>query len=215
MTIHRQTKAAQAYAIVEHLVVTLELPPGHVFSEAELAERIGIGRTPLREALQRLAYEGLLQAMPRRGIRVTAIEAGDFLGLLATRRVLDRLLVTSAATHATAPQRHSLQACAERMQEAGRAGAVQAFMEADQQSNQGLDAAAGLPFASRAVAPLHTHCRRFWMKHHHHADLDRSVALHLDLLQHVTSGEAMQAAAASDALVDYLTAFARQALRLE
>ncbi|MEM6645856.1 MAG: GntR family transcriptional regulator [Bacteroidota bacterium] len=215
MTTHRQTKAEQAYAIVEQLVVTLELPPGHVFSEADLAQRIGIGRTPLREALQRLAYEGLLQAMPRRGIRVTAIEAGGFLGLLKTRRVLDRLLAANAAAHATAPQRQSLQDCAAAMLQAGRSGDVHAFMAADQQSDVWLNAAAALPFASRAVAPLHTHCRRFWMQHRHRADLDRSVALHLDLMQHVASGAANPAAAASDALLDYLTAFARKALRLE
>lgn len=214
MTTHRQTKAAQAYAIVEHLVVTLELPPGHVFSEAELAQRIGIGRTPLREALQRLAYEGLLQAMPRRGIRVTAIEAGGFLGLLETRRVLDRLLVASAATHATLPQRQGIRACAERMREAGHTRVVEAFMQADREGNEWIDRAAGLPFASRAVGPLHTQCRRFWMQHHHRADVDRSVALHVDLLQHIADEEAEAGAAASDALLDYLTDFARQALRL-
>ncbi|MEM1096082.1 MAG: GntR family transcriptional regulator [Bacteroidota bacterium] len=214
MKTHRQTKAAQAYAIVEQLVVTLALPPGHVFSEAELAQRIGIGRTPLREALQRLAYEGLLEAMPRRGIRVTAIEAGGFLGLLATRRVLDRLLVATAATHATGAQRQGLRSCAQRMLEAGRSRDVQAFMEADQQSNAWVEAAADLPFAARAVAPLHTHCRRFWIQHHHRADLDRSVDLHVGLLQHVVDEEPDAAAAASDALLDYLTVFARQALRL-
>ncbi|GAB5518668.1 MAG: GntR family transcriptional regulator [Rhodothermales bacterium] len=209
-----QTKAEQAYAIVEQLVVTLELPPGHVFSEAELSQRIGIGRTPLREALQRLAYEGLLEAMPRRGIRVTDIEAGGFLGLLETRRVLDRLMVSSAAAHATAAQRQGVLACARTMLEAGRERNLSAFMEADQTSNEWLDAAAGLPFAARAVAPLHTHCRRFWVQHHHHADLDRSVQLHIDLMQHVAASEVEHAAQASDALLDYLTAFARHALRL-
>ena len=53
--------AELAYDRVEELIVTLALPPEHIFSEGELAERIGIGRTPLREALQRLAQEGLVQ----------------------------------------------------------------------------------------------------------------------------------------------------------
>lgn len=56
--------AEQAYDAVERMIVTLDLAPGSVFTEAELAESIGIGRTPLREALQRLAAAHLVQALP-------------------------------------------------------------------------------------------------------------------------------------------------------
>ena len=82
-----QTLSAKAYEIIEELIATVELPPGTIFSEGELAARIGIGRTPLREALLRLSREHLIERMPRRGVRVTDINLTDQLALLEVRRV--------------------------------------------------------------------------------------------------------------------------------
>jgi DNA-binding GntR family transcriptional regulator len=64
VTLPPPTLADQAYDAVEALIVTLELAPGSVFSEAELSERVGIGRTPLREALLRLTAERLVVSLP-------------------------------------------------------------------------------------------------------------------------------------------------------
>ncbi len=66
----------EAYRLIEEMIVTLELAPGSVVSEAMLSERIGIGHTPIREALQRLAREHLVQILPRRGVVVTAVDVG-------------------------------------------------------------------------------------------------------------------------------------------
>src|SRR3546814_14394892 len=71
---------------LEELIVTLRLPPGHVLSEADLAKRLDIGRTPIREALQRLAREGLVVIMPRRGIMVSDINVKRQLRLLEIGR---------------------------------------------------------------------------------------------------------------------------------
>ena len=66
----------QAYARLEELIVTLQLAPGEVVSEAALSDKVGIGRTPIREALHRLARERLVTILPRRGIIVTEINIG-------------------------------------------------------------------------------------------------------------------------------------------
>lgn len=63
-----QSLTAVAYARLEELIVTLQLAPGEVVSEAVLGEKLGIGRTPIREALHRLARERLVTILPRRGI---------------------------------------------------------------------------------------------------------------------------------------------------
>ena len=78
--------AEKAYDRVEEMIVTLELEPGSVFSEVELSKRIEIGRTPLREALQRLSADRLVKTMPRRGMVVTEINIREQLALLETRR---------------------------------------------------------------------------------------------------------------------------------
>src|SRR6185437_17135930 len=63
-----ETLTERAYRQIEELIVTLELAPETILSEQSLAQRLGIGRTPIREALQRLARDGLVVILPRRGI---------------------------------------------------------------------------------------------------------------------------------------------------
>jgi DNA-binding GntR family transcriptional regulator len=78
----------RAYRQIEELIVTLQIPPGTVVSEASLSERLAIGRTPIREALQRLARERLVVVLPRRGIMVSEINVRTQLRLLEVRREL-------------------------------------------------------------------------------------------------------------------------------
>ena len=66
-----QSLTDRAYADLEEMIVTLKLAPGSAVSEQELANYLGIGRTPIREALQRLARERLVSILPRRGIIVS------------------------------------------------------------------------------------------------------------------------------------------------
>ena len=68
MTSPVQSQAEQAYELLEEKLVTLELPPGAQVSEGRLIELIGLGRTPVREAIQRLAQQELLQVLPRKGL---------------------------------------------------------------------------------------------------------------------------------------------------
>ncbi len=70
---NRESLTDRAYKRVEELVVTLQLEPGSVLSESALAQDLGIGRTPIREALQRLTREGLVVILPRKGILVSEI----------------------------------------------------------------------------------------------------------------------------------------------
>ena len=87
----------RAYRLLEEEIVTLALAPGAVVSEAILSNRLGVGRTPIREALQRLAREHLVQILPRRGVIVSEIDVVKQLRLIETRRELERLLARSAA----------------------------------------------------------------------------------------------------------------------
>src|SRR6188472_2376900 len=80
------SQSDQAYEQLEELIVTLQLPPGSDVTEAKLVERLGIGRTPVREALQRLARENLVVALPQRGYLVSHIDVRTQLRLLETRR---------------------------------------------------------------------------------------------------------------------------------
>ena len=87
--------AEHAYRLLEEKLVTLELPPGSMISEGKLIELSGLGRTPVREALQRLAQQGFFLVMPRKGLQVTPLSRASMEALLETRKPPDNLIVTS------------------------------------------------------------------------------------------------------------------------
>jgi len=89
--------AEKVYAELEEMIVTLQFEPGQMLSESELSEILQVSRTPIGEALQRLAREGLVNILPRRGIVVTEINIADQLKLLEFRSVVSRFAAGSAA----------------------------------------------------------------------------------------------------------------------
>ncbi len=89
--------AERAYVDLRDRIVTLHLPPGTVLREDELMKDLGIGRTPLREAVKRLALENLVEVQPRRGTFVTAIEAADIQNITEVRAELEGYAAELAA----------------------------------------------------------------------------------------------------------------------
>src|SRR5665213_1447176 len=81
--------AEQAYVALERMIVTLQIQPGSAVSETELSARLGIGRTPIREALQRLAREEFVGVLAHRGILVSEINVNTQLRLVEVRRVVE------------------------------------------------------------------------------------------------------------------------------
>src|SRR5213593_57100 len=92
------------------MIVSLELRPGAVIDERGLMERLGIGRTPTREALRRLAQERLVEVYPRRGMFVTSVEIRDLARLSEVRTVLESQAARLAAERATDQDRARLEA---------------------------------------------------------------------------------------------------------
>jgi DNA-binding GntR family transcriptional regulator len=100
--------ADRAYASVRDMIVTLRLPPGSPLNEERLSAELGVGRTPLRDALKRLEAESLVAIYPRRGTFVTEVNITDH-GLIAdVRRQLEGHAARRAAERATAPDRDRL-----------------------------------------------------------------------------------------------------------
>ena len=108
--------AEQAYRLFEEQLVTLRLAPGELIGEKDLVNIAGIGRTPVREAIQRLSAEGLLQVLPRKGLMVTPLRRSDLSQIIEARRVLERLMVVKAAERATPDQRQALKVLAAQLE---------------------------------------------------------------------------------------------------
>jgi DNA-binding GntR family transcriptional regulator len=205
--------AEQAYRLLEEMIVTLELAPGALLSEAALSERLGMGRTPIREALQRLAADHLVQIMPRRGIRVSDINVEHQLLLIETRRELERLLASRAARRATPAERQRFAAMADAMEAAATENEEVAFIRLDQEFNAVVAECARNPFAAAAIAPLHAMSRRFWYIHYRAAaDMPAAARLHADVMRAIATGDSAKAAEASDRLMAWIEAFTRATL---
>ena len=207
------TLTEQAYRRLEELITTLALPPGMVLGEQNLVQRIGIGRTPIREALQRLARDGLVVVLPRRGILVSEINVRSQLRLLETRRVLERLIARLAAERATQAERAVFASLAQDMREAAAASDDLSFMRLDHQFNELAAAASRNEFAVRSLANMAGLSRRFWYQHYKQAaDLPLSANLHADVCEAIAGRDVEASGAASDRLIDYIENFARKTL---
>ena len=211
---HPDSLALQAYRLLEEMIVTLVLAPGATLSEATLSARIGIGRTPIREALKRLEHQGLVTSMPRKGLIVRDMKVEDQFTLLEVLRPLDRLIAAKAAHWATDTQRAALRACSKAMVAAAAANDQNQFLYCDQECDAVIYQAARNPFAIEIVTPLYSHCRRFWSSFSRARDLVQVAALHATLMEAVAEGDSERAAAGSDALISYLEAFSRAVLGL-
>lgn len=203
----------RAYRALEEMIVTLALEPGAVVSEAMLADRLGLGRTPVREALQRLAREHLVQILPRRGIVVSEVNVGTQLRLLETRRELERLIARAASRRADARERGRFADIAAEMRRSAEGNDETAFLRLDRAFNLLLMTAARNEFAEAAMQLMHGLARRFWYIHwRQSADLPLAARLHADVAEAVAAGTPDEAAAASDRLMDYLEEFTRATL---
>src|SRR5581483_727529 len=207
------TLTEKAYAAIEELIVTLQLPPGTVLSELVLADRLGIGRTPIREALQRLSRDGLVNILPRRGVLVSEIDLRAQLRLLEVRRELERLMARGAAERATEDERAQFSGIAAGMSRASENEDDISFMRLDLKFNTLVSSAARNEFASRSMGLMHGLSRRFWYQHYKQAaDLPLCARLHAAVAEAIAKREPDQAAAASDRLMDYIESFARSTL---
>jgi DNA-binding GntR family transcriptional regulator len=207
------TMTDKAYALIEELIVTLQLAPGAVLSEVVLAKRLSTGRTPVREALQRLSRDGLVNILPRRGVLVSEMDLSAQLRLLEVRRELERLMARGAAKRATPDERKEFAGIAQGMRLAAEREDGLTFMRLDQQFNLSISAASRNEFATRAMGLMHGLSRRFWYQHYKQAaDLPLAARLHAEVAEAVAAQNVDAAGAASDALMAYIESFARSTL---
>lgn len=203
----------RAYRELEEMIVTLRLTPGQVLSEGEMVKQLGIGRTPVREALQRLAREGIVVVMPRRGVIVSEINIKSQLELLKLRREVERLMVRLAAERTTAAERSRFMDLAAAMRNSASENDDVGFMRLDREFNGMLATTCRNQFARRAIGLTQSLSRRFWYMHYKEVlDLPECALLHADLAEAIGKGDAESGAEASDVLMEYMERFTRASL---
>lgn len=154
--------AEKAYELLVRKIVRLELPPGAVVAEKPLIAELGIGRTPIREALQRLAVEGLLHHMPNRGMFVSEISATSVQQIYEFRTLIDGSAARLAATRATPEDADDLMGLHEALVQATEDDDVDRYVALDRAFYQVLARAATNTYLAEVIPRIFNLHLRLW-----------------------------------------------------
>ncbi len=177
----------KAYHLIRHKIITLELSPLSAIDEHVLMEDLQLGRTPIREALQRLVAEDLVSAAPRRGMFVADISLTDLQKIFELRMILEGFCACLAAQRATEDQLAEMEAV---IQELGKVPDEdgRAMMAIDEQFHELLYQAADNEFLADTLRRLHALSCRIW-----HLFLNRLGNVRETMEQHIKITKALQA----------------------
>ncbi len=177
----------KAYRLIRHKIITLELPPLSAIDEQALMEDLQLGRTPIREALQRLASEDLILFAPRRGMFVADVSLTDLQKVFEMRMLLEGFCARLAAERASEDHLAEMEAVVRELDQVPD-GDSRALMAIDERFHELLYQAADNEFLAHTLKRLHALSFRIW-----HLVLDRLGSVRGAMDQHVAITNALQA----------------------
>jgi DNA-binding GntR family transcriptional regulator len=172
-----------AYQAIRDAIVRGELPPGATLSNAELAERLGLSRAPIRDALARLADEGLVETKPQSFTRVTPLAPRDAQDAAAVVRAMHELAARTATPDLTDADIAAMRAANERFVAATRSGDIDAAMRADDDFHGVLVRVCGNRAVAATIDRYTPLIRRLERLQFRKASAERSAALHEELIR--------------------------------
>lgn len=152
----------RAYDVLFHEIVNGDLAPGAMLGEVEQAQRLGVSRTPLREALSRLTADGLVEPAPGRGVVVTEVSLEDITELYEVREALEEQVVRLAAQRRDPEQFIDLAVRFERAAELIESGemGIRAYYELNERFDSAVDEAAGNSLLTTMLRTVRVHLSR-------------------------------------------------------
>jgi DNA-binding GntR family transcriptional regulator len=205
--------ADRAYESLRDRLVILEIAPGEPLNDDSLARSLGVGRTPVREALKRLEMDRLVVTYPRRGTFATRVEINDLAYISEIRAELEPLAAARAARLATASARQALREVLDAADRLSPEAGPLDILRADAAIHRTIYRAAANPYLQDALVRYTNLSTRIWC-----LVMDRldGVAGHLhehhDLVEAIIAGDAELAAQLSRGHVDRFETAVRAAL---
>lgn len=207
------SQTEKAYVALEEMIVTGELPPASQWSEIALSERIGLGRSPTRAALQKLAFQRLVDIAPREGIFISGIDYPGQIKIIQARRGIEKLIISEATQCATEQEREGMRALILQLEDLKTRPDMREYLRAHFGLTQLLGNASRNSYAAEFYAMLQTLARRFLFFHQNrYTNLTTICDLHIRQLQAVVDGVVEKAVETVDARNDYAENFARSIL---
>lgn len=161
----------QAYSAVKRRIITMRYRPGEYLNEARVSDELGIGRTPVHQALDRLRLEGMVDIIPRKGVIVRPVSLDEVLELIEIRLVNEPYCAALAARRATGDEIAAMQAVLARTDEHIPSHDLEALMDLDREFHMGISRAAKNRVLAEFLLQLHERSLRFWfisLNHRHH-----------------------------------------------
>lgn len=179
----QKSLAEQAYAAVKQKIITLQFAPGAYLNVFSIAEMLGIGRTPVHQAVRRLAHEGMIEIMPRKGMIVKPVSLQDVLQIAEVRQVNESHCVRLAAKNAKQKDIAALDRILERAERAAQVGDTEAMMLADRDFHGAISGIAGNRVLADILKNLHERSLRFWFISLHQSTHQKEVVKeHSDIM---------------------------------
>ncbi len=199
-----------AYVLLRDKVIDLTYPPGALVNELQLSRDVGLGRMPVREAVARLAREGFLSVVPRRGMVVASMSLTDVLSMLDARAILEIGIVREVCTKASGRELEELQQLFTDVDVAGQSGDYLKFLEVDHRAHARMAELVRNPYLLPLAESLLLHNLRFWRYcHRNRVIADGHVQPHSALVDAVLRRDQ----AAAEAAVHELVTTARTGLQ--
>ncbi len=187
-----ESLSEQAYRDIRRMIVQLELAPGAVIREDALQSALELGRTPIREALQRLVRDQFVTVIPRRGMYVSSIDVGDLAVLYETRAILEPYAMRLACARGDEVVWDEMATLLEIA--TGSSSPVE-LLEIDRQCRELVWAAADNRFLTNQLDMLYAHSDRLWHLYLGDvADLHDMIAEHREILTALRADHADRAA---------------------
>ena len=202
----KRSQTDNAYDRIEHAIVHLEFKPGEYTTIAEIQERTGFGRTPVLDAVRKLADATLVTVMTRRGLQITPIRPDRERHLLVLRRDVERFVVQLAAERANSVQRSQMNNIVRALNQHASSGNIRAFNDLDCRLDMLILEAAGEPLAKQVLRPIQSIFRRTGYVYLAHLDprgraFADTVRSHANMLTAIAEGRSSDAALASGNVV--------------
>lgn len=208
--------AEEARSILERMIVFDELKSDEMYSEKQLAGMLAMGRTPVREALQRLAHDKMVVIHPRRGVQFPPVTVEGQLKLLEVRRGLEPLCVHYAARRGTVEQKKRMLQLADEVVEAADSNSPMNILEKMREVHDMLALATNNEYFEQVMGPVQGLSRRFWLVNVKiGGSLMDGAERHAAIMRAAGRGDEEAAVAASKDLLDYLSEFSFNALKME
>lgn len=206
------TKSEMAYQILTELIETGQLEAGAVLSEAQLMERVGVGRTPLREATQLLSRDRLLKLRPGSGVEIPTLTVDEQLARLEVRRSLEMLAVGLASERGTDEQLSKIEQHASHLESITN---VTEYTAGVRKAHSLIWKAAHNEYLEDAMTPLQGLSRRFWLAHivDEATEIQQGRDLYVAALRAVVAKDTDRARQSIRGLNDHLVHSALEAAR--